>query len=292
MVFNEALQVDRGQMARALGYHTTAPDSRAAAQMETAAEAIERAAQPRWCWVQLPLVMEEQTAETSLCAEANGLAAQADKNVQQKQNDKAEPETLPKMAAGKPEENSRPQQPEVTSDKTGEILPARLLLGAGRLPLPGRDIALHLAGCSHCLVLALTLGVAADAGIRAAEASDMGKAVLMDTAASTLAEQYADLATGQLQAELASERGKRYLTGRYSPGYGDLPLALQAPLLALANAQRAIGLTASASHILLPRKSITALIGVAAQPVSGHLAGCRGCALWEKCRGTAGCARQ
>lgn len=170
---------------------------------------------------------------------------------------------------------------------------ACITLGAGAIPLQGTDIAAHLAGCSHCVVLALTLGTAADALIRTAEAMDMAHAVLLDTAASTLVEQYADLAEELICTELAAhaEEGMPlYTTSRYSPGYGDLPLTLQGPLLAVVNAQRAIGLTASSSNILVPRKSITALIGVANRPVTGHLAGCSHCVLWNKCRGTARCA--
>lgn len=149
------------------------------------------------------------------------------------------------------------------------------------LALPGKNIAAHLAGCTACLVLAVTLGGGVERAIRAAEATGMDRAVLLDAAASALTEQYADAAEAALRGE-AAERGE-YLTGRYSPGYGDLPLALQAPLLALLDAQKAIGLTVGGGGILLPRKSITALLGAAGHPVAGALAGCAGCALNGKC---------
>jgi len=50
-------------------------------------------------------------------------------------------------------------------------------------------------------------------------------------------------------------------TGRYSPGYDDFDLEIQPELIAVLDAQRKIGLTCTGSLILLPRKSVTAVIG-------------------------------
>lgn len=149
------------------------------------------------------------------------------------------------------------------------------------LQLQGADIAAHLEECSACILLALTLGSGVEQLIRAAEAGDMAGAVLLDACASALTEQYADLAEATLRNG-AAQAGE-YLTGRFSPGYGDLPLETQRPLLALLNADRAIGLSAAPSGILLPRKSVTAIMGVCWHPVSGRLASCENCALREAC---------
>ncbi|NLT58169.1 MAG: methionine synthase [Clostridiales bacterium] len=161
------------------------------------------------------------------------------------------------------------------------VLEAPPRLPEAQLSLPGRDIALHLAGCGACLLLAVTLGGGIERHIRAAEACDMAAALLLDVAASTLVEQYADEAERLLRLQYRGQGA--HLTGRFSPGYGDLPLALQGDLLRLLNAQRQIGLTVSAGGILLPRKSITALLGVADRPVSGRPAGCETCALRARC---------
>lgn len=161
------------------------------------------------------------------------------------------------------------------------ILPGCMLKGSG-LVLAGQDIALHLAGCARCVLLGLTLGAELERETRAAEAADIGLAVMLDTAASTLAEQYADMAEQQLRQEVGV-RGL-YLTGRYSPGYGDLPITLQREIVRLLDGPRAIGLTVGSGGILLPRKSITAILGLADHPVRGHLAGCENCALRASCK--------
>lgn len=43
-----------------------------------------------------------------------------------------------------------------------------------------------------------------------------------------------------------------YFTWRFSPGYGDLPLALQPEILQLLDAQKRLGLTVTPEHILIP----------------------------------------
>ncbi|NLW79130.1 MAG: methionine synthase [Ruminococcaceae bacterium] len=156
------------------------------------------------------------------------------------------------------------------------------VLREAALSLPGRDIAAHLAGCGGCILLAVTLGQPAEQLVRTAEAADMARAVMLDAAGSALVEQYTDLAEDDLRRQ-ASDKAL-YLTSRFSPGYGDLPLALQSNVLRLLNAQRAIGLTVSDSGIMLPRKSITALLGLSSKPVTGHLAGCANCTIKSRCQ--------
>ena len=68
-----------------------------------------------------------------------------------------------------------------------------------------------------------------------------------------------------------------YFPFRYSPGYGDLPLSLQGDLLWLLDAPRRVGLTVSPSHILLPRKSVTAILGISETPVSRSTRSCLSC---------------
>ncbi len=150
-----------------------------------------------------------------------------------------------------------------------------------QIPLEGGDIRRHLSGCSAVILLAVTLGSGVDELLRRAAALDLAYSVLLDAAASVAAEQAAALA--ERQAEAALCRAGEYHTGRFSPGYGDLPLELQRRVIPLLDAPRRIGLAVTNSLILTPRKSVTALIGVADHPVAGWLAGCDSCRLREKC---------
>ena len=52
------------------------------------------------------------------------------------------------------------------------------------------------------------------------------------------------------------------LTPRFSPGYGDLSLDLQTDLIRITEAQKHIGITLSENLIMIPTKSVTAIIGI------------------------------
>jgi len=128
-----------------------------------------------------------------------------------------------------------------------------LSLGGTAVALPGGDIAAHLRGCGSCIVFAVTLGLGTERYL-AGLAADPAAALYADTACSLLIEEAADYAEGEMP---------RHTTWRYSPGYGDLPLTLQGKLLSLLDAPRRLGLTLTDSGLMLPRKSITAIVGCA-----------------------------
>ncbi len=145
----------------------------------------------------------------------------------------------------------------VTHQENGVIL--------GDLPLGGRDIAQHLSGCDAAVLLAATLSAAVDALIRRAERSDLTKAVMLDAAAGAAIEQVCRELEQALHERLGQEY--RYFTERFSAGYGDFPLSQQRDLIAMLDAPRKIGLTVTANHMLIPMKSVTALIGLSQHPV-------------------------
>ena len=146
--------------------------------------------------------------------------------------------------------------------------------------LRGQDLFRHLAGCRSAILLAVTLGSRCDDYIRRAGVGNVAAAAGADALASALTEQVCDLA---LEAIRALHPGL-YLTGRYSPGYGDWPLTVQPTLCAALDSHRALGLTCGETCLLLPRKSVTALLGVSDHPVTGARAGCGTCALAAKCQ--------
>ena len=79
--------------------------------------------------------------------------------------------------------------------------------------LQGNDILRHLEGCGSCVLLACTLGARVDAALRAAGASDMAYAVVLDALASVAVEQTADAAEQTLRNE-EREEGIRRLSHR------------------------------------------------------------------------------
>ena len=150
----------------------------------------------------------------------------------------------------------------------------------GGLLLPGRDLKAHLSGCSRGAVFCATLGAEADALIRRAERLDMAKALTLDCCASAAVEEVCD----QIEAELQGKFPGCSFPFRYSPGYGDLPLEVQGPLLDLLDAPRQAGLCATANHLLTPRKSVTAILGVSIGEIEKTKRSCLGCPAQGSCQ--------
>ena len=108
----------------------------------------------------------------------------------------------------------------------------------------------------------------------------MARALALDCAAAAAVEEVCD----RIELELQAMFPGCFFPFRYSPGYGDLPLTLQRDLLALLDAPRRVGLTASASNILLPRKSVTAILGIAQGPIERKNRSCLGCPAHGGCQ--------
>lgn len=145
----------------------------------------------------------------------------------------------------------------------------------------GRDLARHLQGCEEVLVLAATLGSEVDTLLRRLELTDIALAATADAMASVLLEQVCDTWEAEQRHQLSEE--KLYLTGRFAPGYGDCPLELNDDICLAADSVRGAGIAVTGQHLLAPRKSTTALLGIADHPVTGTLAGCTTCHLRETC---------
>lgn len=156
---------------------------------------------------------------------------------------------------------------------------SELTLSGTDIALPGRSAAKMLADCAQCAVLVCTLGTAFDAWIRAEQARDMRRAVMLDALGSAWVEAGCDAA----EKEIAARFPGQHLTDRFSPGYGDLPLDIQPGLLASVDAARRLGVHTTESHLMIPQKSVSALIGVAGRPQMARIRGCAHCAMSKTC---------
>ena len=152
------------------------------------------------------------------------------------------------------------------------------IMPLAELPIEGRSISRHLAGCHSAAVMAVTLGAGVDSLIRQREITDMSMAVIIDCGASQLIEQACD----EFENHIRNESGA-YMTSRFSPGYGDYPLKYQKSAVGLVDAQRKIGLNLTEDYLMVPRKSVTAVMGIADHPVEGRPATCGECVLRDKC---------
>ena len=147
--------------------------------------------------------------------------------------------------------------------------------------LLGNDILRLLDGCQEAVLMALTLGTGLEKLLMREEVTNMSDAYVLDILASLAVEEAADDLERQIKEKVRSE-GK-YLTNRYSPGYGDFPIEVQRQLLDYLNAGRAIGLTLTPTNLMVPRKSITAVLGISSVPKPDIYGNCIHCPLQTKC---------
>jgi HPt (histidine-containing phosphotransfer) domain-containing protein len=125
----------------------------------------------------------------------------------------------------------------------------------------------------------VTLESGVDALLRKLQITNMPKALLTDAMAGAAIEQICN----DFQEELQGRFPNMQQTMRYSPGYGDLPLSLQPELLALTAAQRRLGVTLTESLLMVPSKSVTAIVGICDAPQPARIRGCAFCSLNKTC---------
>lgn len=147
------------------------------------------------------------------------------------------------------------------------------------LILKGKDIFDHLKDCERCVLMCATISIDVDNLIRKYEAQDMAKAVIADCLASAAIEQVCN----EAEKEIKSAVGEYNFTWRFSPGYGDFPLEIQRDFVDVLDAQKRVGVNVSESLIMIPRKSVTAVIGVSEKEISKGRRGCVCCNMKDRC---------
>lgn len=128
-----------------------------------------------------------------------------------------------------------------------------------KIELPGKSINSHLEGSNKVVLLGATLGLEVDRRIRYYQYKDLTKSLVLDACASTLIEEVCD----DLEIDIENTLGVgTKMTSRFSPGYGDLPLSFQEKISKILRLEKTIGVVVNKNNILIPRKSVTAIIGV------------------------------
>lgn len=138
-----------------------------------------------------------------------------------------------------------------------------------------RNLARNLKGCDRLLVFAATVGIGADQLIQRYERFRISRAVTLQAMAAAMIEEYCDCLNREWK-ESYRKQGL-YLRPRFSPGYGDFPLECQKALTGGLETAKRIGLTLTDSLIMMPSKSVTAVIGISPLPGNCVTAGCEAC---------------
>ena len=139
-----------------------------------------------------------------------------------------------------------------------------------------RDLSRNLRGCSEACLMAATLGLGPDRLVQRAEAlGKMSRAVILQAAAAAMIEAYCDDVNEEIRRE-AAPKGL-FLRPRFSPGYGDFSLEHQTELFRILEVQKKIGVTLTGSLLMMPSKSVTAVIGLSKENTHCMVQGCEVC---------------
>ena len=125
----------------------------------------------------------------------------------------------------------------------------------GSLRVRSRDLYKNLFPCQKAFLFAVSLGEGVDRYLYRLSVRSVSRHFLADAIASALAEAAADLCEKKIKAGLSCRP-------RFSPGYGDLPLSFQEPLLRMTDAYRRLGIKLGKNLLLSPQKTITAIMGI------------------------------
>ena len=135
-----------------------------------------------------------------------------------------------------------------------------ICVGETGFVLRGKDIREHLKNCNEIFLLGVTAGIELDRKIRCYMVTEPDIGVVLDSCGIQAVEQIADMAEQEIEACVSSEG--YHLTWRFSPGYGDLPLDTQKELVQVLDMHRKIGVSLTGSCLMVPSKSVTAILGI------------------------------
>ena len=128
------------------------------------------------------------------------------------------------------------------------------VLKIGGIEIKSRDIIKNLGGAKEAYLFAATLGAEVDRFLLRLGMISGADRFVVDGYASALVEALCDFA----EAEIFGDKPR---CKRFSPGYGDLSLDIQGELLTLVSAENLLGITLTDKKMMIPAKSVTAIIG-------------------------------
>lgn len=127
------------------------------------------------------------------------------------------------------------------------------------LAVESQTLARHLDGCAAAYLVCGTIGAEFDALQRRVAVTSGVDALIVQAIGAAAIEAWMDAVENEIRQELDPDEE---LVPRFSPGYGDLPLAYQRTLLTLLDAPRKIGVSLTDTLLMVPSKSVSAIVGV------------------------------
>ncbi len=146
---------------------------------------------------------------------------------------------------------------------------------AAGLRFHSRNLSKNLTGCREIIFFAATLGNGVDMLMNRYSRLSISKAAVLQAVGAAAIEAYCNQCQKAIEQKLSGEG--LYLRPRFSPGYGDLPLTIQPDFLRVIDAAKTVGIILSEGGVMLPEKSVTAVMGISSENSRCHIDGCEIC---------------
>ncbi len=127
----------------------------------------------------------------------------------------------------------------------------------GSFSVSSHALAARLQDSCGVLVFCATVGVGIDRLVTKYTRLSPARALMLSSLGTERAEAVCDVF-----ARIYSKQTGAELTGRFSPGYGDLPLECQADIFRILDPHKNIGVALGGSLLMTPAKSVTAFAGI------------------------------
>ena len=149
------------------------------------------------------------------------------------------------------------------------------------ITIESRALARNLAGCTECVLFAATAGPSCDMLVKRAAVTSSAYASCCQAAGAAAIEAYCDLINDKIKDEY--EAKGLYARPRFSPGYGDLALSHQKDWFRLLDITKITGIELTDSLLMIPTKSVTAIIGLSPNKLPCVRQGCEACTMSQTC---------
>lgn len=166
-------------------------------------------------------------------------------------------------------------------EELSSFSPVSRRIPCSELNFESQSLRSFLEGAESCIVMAATLGPRIDSRLALYQMTDMARAYVFDIVCLHYIEAGLDEWETAMRGEL-SKNGE-HLSERFSPGYGDLDLSVQSGLLNLIDAKKRIGIELTGSGLMIPQKSVTAILGIKNEPFSSGYSRCDACMNRSSC---------
>lgn len=150
------------------------------------------------------------------------------------------------------------------------------VLDMGFLQTKSKSLERNLRDCERVILFAATLGSRVDVLLHRYNMIQMSKAVVMQAASVAMLETFCDEKNQELKSSYEAKGW--YLRPRFSPGYGDFPLECQREIAPALEMGKRIGINLTDTLLMMPSKSVTAVIGASRLPRNCTVQGCEVCA--------------